>query len=832
MNSRLWAGSSLALAVVLGAQTASAQDSDIPSEDEYEEIVVTVGTRAAPRSATASPVPVDAIDYDALADQGVGDMTDLLRTTVPSFHVSTNPSRDAAALLRPVNLRGLAPDHTLVLVNNKRRHRAAVIQWISNGASDGAQGPDISAIPAAAIERIEVLRDGAAAQYGSDAIAGVVNFVLKDDSEGGSLDIKYGAHTANAREDNMQVAGNIGMALGSTGFINASAEFNAAAPTDRSAPHPDAVAMRAVGTLVPTPAKPWGNAEIKRAGKTFVNMGLDLNDAMRGYAFGNYTSRDIETAFFYRSPQGRSGVYHSGGKILVGGGQPCKDKYDYDATPENIVMVRDLIYQDPTCFAFVEFLPEGFTPAFGAQMTDYAGIVGVEGSLDNGLLYDVSVSQGHNGIDFYIDDTVNASFGATTPRSFDIGEYLQSETNFNVDVSYPMDVGLASDLNVAAGFEWRNENFEIKTGERYSWATGPLGADGFAARSNGFGGFNPATAGSWDRANIAAYVDLEADMSDTWRAGGALRFEDFEDFGGVLNYKLTSIFQMNDLVALRGSVGSGFRAPTPGQQNANNLATVVDAATGVFREQGTVASTNPVALALGGQPLDAETSVNFTVGLVAQLDNGIDITVDWFAIHLDDRVALSENLTVDDALRMRLLASGVSEASDFNRVRYFTNDFDTQTTGIDAVASYGFDNDLGTTNLYVGINYTSTEVSDFAQASTASRSRAIAEGAPEMRFSAMATHLMDAWTLTARYNFYGGWYDSDDGADHDGYGYLDLVAQYEFDQSLSALIGVDNVLDTYPDEANRSPSSGRLYPRYSPAGYNGALVYGRIRYSF
>ena len=832
MNSRLWAGSSLALAVVLGAQTASAQDSDIPSEDEYEEIVVTVGTRAAPRSATASPVPVDAIDYDALADQGVGDMTDLLRTTVPSFHVSTNPSRDAAALLRPVNLRGLAPDHTLVLVNNKRRHRAAVIQWISNGASDGAQGPDISAIPAAAIERIEVLRDGAAAQYGSDAIAGVVNFVLKDDSEGGSLDIKYGAHTANAREDNMQVSANIGMALGSTGFINASAEFNAAAPTDRSAPHPDAVAMRAVGTLVPSPAKPWGNAETKRAGKTFVNMGLDLNDAMRGYAFGNYTSRDIETAFFYRSPQGRSGVYHSGGKILVGGGQPCKDKYDYDATPENIVMVRDLIYQDPTCFAFVEFLPEGFTPAFGAQMTDYAGIVGVEGSLDNGLLYDVSVSQGHNGIDFYIDDTVNASFGATTPRSFDIGEYLQSETNFNVDVSYPMDVGLASDLNVAGGFEWRNENFEIKTGERYSWATGPLGADGFAARSNGFGGFNPATAGSWDRANIAAYVDLEADMSDTWRAGGALRFEDFEDFGGVLNYKLTSIFQMNDLVALRGSVGSGFRAPTPGQQNANNLATVVDAATGVFREQGTVASTNPVALALGGQPLDAETSVNFTVGLVAQLDNGIDITVDWFAIHLDDRVALSENLTVDDALRMRLLASGVSEASDFNRVRYFTNDFDTQTTGIDAVASYGFDNDLGTTNLYVGINYTSTEVSDFAQASTASRSRAIAEGAPEMRFSAMATHLMDDWTLTARYNFYGGWYDSDDGADHDGYGYLDLVAQYEFDQSLSALIGVDNVLDTYPDEANRSPSSGRLYPRYSPAGYNGALVYGRIRYSF
>ena len=833
MNSRFWSGSSLAIVIAaLCAPVSVAQNSDAPSEDEYDEVVVTVGTRAAPRSATASPVPVDAIDYNALADQGVGDMTDLLRTTIPSFHVSTNPSRDAAALLRPVNLRGLAPDHTLVLVNNKRRHRAAVIQWISNGASDGAQGPDISAIPAAAIERVEVLRDGAAAQYGSDAIAGVVNFVLRDDSEGGSIEAKYGAHTEEASEDNMLVSANFGTTLGSTGFLNFSAEFNSAAPTDRSVQHPDAVAMQAVGTNVVNPAKPWGNAEIKRALKTFVNTGLDLNDTMRGYAFGNYTQREIETAFFYRSPQGRSGVYQSGGKILIGGGQYCKDKYDYEATPANVVMVRDLIYRDPSCFAFVEFLAEGFTPAFGAEMTDYAGVVGVEGSLDNGLLYDVSLSQGHNGIDFYIDDTVNASYGATTPRSFELGEYLQTETNFNVDVSYPVDAGLASDLNVAAGFEWRNENFEIKTGERYSWATGPLGADGFSARSNGFGGFNPATAGSWDRANIAAYVDLEADVSDTLRAGGALRFEDFEDFGGVLNYKLAAIFQMNDIVSLRGSVGSGFRAPTPGQQNANNLATVVDAATGVFREQGTVASNNPVALALGGQPLDAETSVNFTVGVVAELDNGIDLTLDWFAIYLDDRIALSENLNVDPALRMRLLASGVSEAADFNRVRYFTNDFDTETTGVDAVASYGFDSDYGTTNVFVGLNLTSTDVSDFEQASTRSRTRAITDGAPEMRLSAMATHLMDEWTFTARYNFYGGWYDSDDGADHDGYGYLDLVAQYEFDQNLSALVGVDNVLDTYPDEANRSPSSGRLYPRYSPAGYNGALVYGRVRYAF
>ena len=829
------AGSKTAIwfgAAALGvAAFGVAQEQGDDAEPAYEEVVVTVGTRARPRTAPDSAVPVDSIDAQALSAQGSGDMTNLLRTAIPSYHVNTNPSRDAAALLRPVNLRGLAPDHTLVLVNNKRRHRGAVIQWISNGASDGAQGPDISAIPVSAIKRVEVLRDGASSQYGSDAIAGVVNFVLEDASDGGRVEAKGGLYTENRSEGVTSVSGNVGFPVNDRGFINLSAEYNSQSSTDRSVQHPDAVDMAAVGVNVADPAKPWGDAELDGF-KTLANMAYDLSDTARAYGFGNYTTREVETAFFYRSPQGRSGVYQSGGNILIGGGADCKAKYDYPATAANVVTVRDLLRADDDCFAFAEILPEGFTPAFGATMADSSVVAGVDGTLDSGLFYDLSVAYGRNNLEFYINDTVNASYGPNTPRSFDLGEYTQTDTSVHADVVYPVDVGLASDLNVAFGVEWRNENFEITTGERASWDTGPYGADGFSARSNGFGGFNPASSGSWDRANSAAYLDLEVDMTPRWRLGGALRWEDFDGFGEVLTYKLASHLRVSPGFALRASSGTGFRAPTPGQQNANNLSTVVDSATGVFREQGTVASTNPVALELGGRPLDAETSHNWTFGMVLELGASTDVTVDWFRIDLYDRIALSANMDVDAALAQRLTDAGVAAAADFQRIRYFTNDYDTQTKGVDVVVTHGFSSRWGETELLVGYNRTSTSLTSAAQASTITRELSIERGVPGTRLSIGATHTTGNWDISARYNYYGSWFDSDDGAVHDGYGYLDLSARYSVNERMSFSLGSDNLLDTYPDKANRSPSSGRLYPRYSPAGYNGRLLFGRLEYRF
>ena len=817
---------------------------EIQTLDESGQIIeeIVVGTRAAPRSAPDSVVPVDAIRAEALLGQGATGMAELLRTLVPSFHMNVNPSRDAAALLQPVNLRGLAPDHTLVLVNNKRRHRGAVIQWISNGASDGAQGPDISAIPAIAVERVEVLRDGAAAQYGSDAIAGVLNFVLKDSAQGGSLDAKWGFHSEDSSEDMLTVAGNIGLPASQRGFLNLSAEYNESASTDRSVQHPDAAAVAAAGVAnVADPAKPWGNPEVSGAVKLFANFGVELGEATELYAFGNYSTRDVETAFFYRPPQGRTGVYVSGGKMLIGGGPACKAKYDFDATAANVPVVRDMLGADPDCFAFHEILPEGFTPSFGGEMKDFSAVAGLRGGFDNGLIYDVSASRGQNKIDYFLDESVNASYGPDTPRSFDIGAYTQTETNFHLDVSYPVDVGLASYLNVAGGFEWREEEFKISTGEEASWATGPYGADGFSARSNGFGGFNPASSGTWERANIAFYVDMEAAVTERWRLNGALRWEDFDLFGSVTNFKLASRLRITENLALRGSVSTGFRAPTPGQQNANNLATVVDSATGQFREQGTVASTNPVVLALVernpglmGGVLDAEKSNNYTLGFVLQLDAGLELMVDLYRIDVEDRIALSNQEDVTDEIRQILLAGGVAAAADFNRVRWFANDFDTKTEGVEAVMTYGFDSTAGNTNLLFGFNYTSNKVTEVSQqfASTAGRLRALEKGAPQSRVILSATHSWRDWTFRARYNYYGEWFDSDDGQVEDGYGLLDLSVQYDFNENFNLALGSDNVLDNYPGEAARSPSSGRLYPRYSPAGYSGQVVYARLRYTF
>ena len=800
---------------------------------EIEEVVV-VGTRALPRSVEDSSVPVDTISSEDFENQGGTDMTNLIRALVPSFHVSDNPSRDLAALLRPVNLRGLAPDHTLVLMNNKRRHRGSVIQWISNGASNGAQGPDISAIPAIAIKRMEVLRDGAAAQYGSDAIAGVLNFVLKDAAEGVAFEARHGFYTKDSGEDMTTVAGNVGLPLAGSGFANLSFEYAESSPTDRSVQHGDATALIGLGIPgVGDPAKPWGSPKISDSIKAVANIGIDLNENHELYLFGNYASREVETAFFFRSPMNRNGVYKTGSNIFLVGGDGCQAKYNVPSTADNLLAFRDAVTADAGCFSFVELYPEGFTPAFGAEMTDYSVVAGVKGGLANGLLYDISGSIGENNMDGFLNNSLNPSLGPGSQRDFDIGEYRQQETNVNVDLSYPVDVGMASDLNVAGGFEWRQEEFQISTGEQASWEIGPYQQYGFGTGSNGFGGFNPASSGTWDRANIAAYLDLEVNATDNWRIGGAVRWEDFDGFGSTTNFKLATHLRITDAFALRGSFGTGFRAPTPGQANARNVATVVNAATNAFEERGTIGSTHPVAMALGGRELEPEESENLTLGAVFALDNGLSLTVDYFRINVDDRIALSGLFAVTDGIKQALVDAGVPEAREFTSVRYFTNDFDTRTEGVDVVLTYGWESDLGSTDLLLSFNHTSTEVRGFREGSTIAGGDTIdnlERGAPQTRFNLTATHSIDQWYLVARYSYFGEWYDDHSAAEFDGYGLADLLVQYSFAGGLAVTLGAENLLNEYPDKAVNF-GNGRKYPRYSPAGHNGALVYAKVSYS-
>jgi iron complex outermembrane receptor protein len=819
------------LALTAGvAPVAVAQD-----ELALEEVVIT-GTRREARSVYDSAAPIDVIGGDDFRNQGGSDMTELIRNVVPSFNVNTQPISDAATVIRPANLRGLAPDHTLVLVNGKRRHRASVIAWLGNGISDGAQGPDISQIPAIALKQVEVLRDGASAQYGSDAIAGVMNFILKDDAEGGSLEGKFGQYTEED-ENAWTIAGNIGVPLSANGFLNASFEYSEAEDTNRSVQRNDAQALIDGGnTDVKNPAQIWGSPEIKDDIKTIFNMGLEISDNAEVYAFGNYGYKEVDGGFYFRNPDTRGGVFSpDGGETRLVGDltEDMSGNCPTDLATDDAAGLAAVV-ADPDCFVFNELFPGGFTPRFGADVKDASLVAGVRGTLDSGFHYDVSGSFGYNDSDFFIYNTVNASLGPQTPTSFDPGDYTQTEYNFNADFSYPVEVDfLASDLNIAGGFEYRVEEFEITAGDEESFNFGPLAEQGFSAASNGFPGFSSLIAGDWDRANYAAYLDMEADVTDRWLVGVAVRFEDFDDFGSTTNGKFATHFQLTESLGLRGTVSTGFRAPTPGQSNAFNVSTTFNLELGDLINEGVVPPTNPVSQLRGGQELDAEESTNYTAGIVWQWED-FSITVDYFYIEMEDRIALSQNFVLTDEERQALIESGVTAAANIREFRFFTNDFETETEGFDVVATYSADWDAGVTNFNLAYNHTETEITDFTETIIdETRIREMEEGLPEDRGNLTISHLYENWRFLVRANYYDEWYDSEDGVTYDSYTTADIEAGYSFENGLTVMVGAQNFLDETPDEnPGAADGVGNEYSQFSPGGFNGAFWYGRVIYDF
>ena len=808
---------------------ASAQDTAA-----LEEVVVT-GSRRQPRSVFDSAAPIDVIGGDDFRNQGASDMTELLRNSVPSYNVNSQPISDAATVIRPANMRGLASDHTLVLVNNKRRHRASVISWLGNGVNDGAQGPDISVIPSIAVKQVEVLRDGAAAQYGSDAIAGVVNFILKDDSEGGSLEGKYGEYSEEG-EALYSVAGNIGLPFTDDGFFNASFEYGDADATDRSVQRDDAAGLIAGGnTNVRNPAQVWGNPEVSEDLKTFFNMGLALSDSSEFYSFGNYASKEVEGGFYFRNPDTRGGVFSpDGGETRLVGDETG----DMSGNCPTDLAVSDsaglaAVIADPNCYVFNEDYPGGFTPSFGAETEDFSLVTGVRGTMDNGLAWDISGGVGYNEADFFINNTVNASLGSASPSSFDPGKYSQLEKNFNIDVSYPIDVGLASDLNIAGGFEWRDEEFEIGIGDEASYTVGPLADQGFSAASNGFPGFGPLAQGEWSRSNIAGYVDLEADVTEDWLVGAAVRWEDFDGFGTTTNYKLATHWQVTDGFGVRGTYSTGFRAPTPGQSNAFNVSTEFNLATGDLENNGTIPSNSPVAALRGGQDLDPEESTNYTFGGIFQYGD-FSLTVDYFNIELEDRLGVSQNFELTPEEIEALIEAGVAGANSLSTFRFFTNGIETETDGIDVVATYGLESGFGVTDFNVAYNKTNTDVTK-ADSSIIDDTRILEleEALPETRYNVSAVHMMNNWRFMARYSYFDDWYDSEDTLSYDGYGIIDAEVGYTLDMGLSVIVGANNLFDETPDKnPNAAAGVGNKYSQWSPGGFNGQFVYTRLTYDF
>ena len=436
-------------------------------EREFDEEIVVVGSRAHARSVTESQVPIDAIPVEDITRQGASALDYQLRNLIPSFNVATHPISDAATLVRPSSLRNLAHDHTLILVNGKRRHRSSVVAWFG-GVTDGAQGPDISTIPAIALQRVEVLRDGASAQYGSDAIAGVINFLLKDDASGGGIELNSGSYIAGDGAG-YSVAGNFGLPMGENGFANLSFEVGEADPTSRSVQRQDAAALIAAGNHnVLQPVQIWGNPRVEDDVKLFANIGSRSGGGLEFYGFANYAEKKMTEGFFFRNPNSRQSIYSldGGETLLIGdvlrangmGSANCPTVTVTDNVPDPDALAQ--VFADPNCFSFQEIAPGGFTPQFGGIVSDSSIVAGLRKELDNGFAWDFSASFGSHESDFFFMNTVNASLGPNTPRDFDPGLYEQEDVNLNFDVSY----SVSHRLSVAAGAEWRDESFTVGAG--------------------------------------------------------------------------------------------------------------------------------------------------------------------------------------------------------------------------------------------------------------------------------------------------------------------------------------------------------------------------------
>ena len=920
-----------ALAAVAGP-FATAQE----AFEGVEEVVVSVGTRRQARSAADSVAPVDAVGSDDFTDHATSDISDIIRMLVPAYNVNTQPISDGGTIVRPANLRGLSPDQTLVLLNGKRRHRAAVITFLGGGLADGAQGPDVGVFPAIGLKQVEVLRDGAASQYGSDAIAGVINFVLRDDPEGGALEVKAGS-TYTGDGDNYQVAGNIGLPLGAGGFVNLSVEYGETDGTIRSVQRADAASLIGAGYTEVTDIRVngitrkvtqiWGQPEILDSVKFFANSAYEFGAAAELYAFGNYAERTVDGGFFFRNPTRRPGIFEgprvnpaNGNPVAVGADDVARDALTgaIVAEPAASVRVGDLtgndrgdcpagipltaaggllpdagilasVQADDNCFSFIERFPGGFVPRFGGDSTDVGVVVGLRGLLNigTGLFYDVSYSYGYNEIDYYIRNTVNASLGPASPTAFDPGAYEQIDTNFNMDFSYELPIAaLHQDLHIAAGFERREERFDVSAGEPASYALGPLtrpspafpGGQGFSSSSNGFGGFTASTSNTED--NIAAYVDVEAELTANVTVQGALRWEDYSHFGSTTNYKLGALWRAGERLTLRGTYSTGFRAPTAGQANVTNVTTAF--AGNVITDEGTLplssAAGRFVNAELGGRfSLHAEEARNLSIGASFWIGD-IDITLDYFNIEVEDRIAISEQqdfrgllvaaglrnglsladmeVTADangdgaidaaDAETSRVLntlnSAGVLNAADFagsedlSTVGFFTNDFDTKTQGLDLVASWRLEHDTGVTDLALALNYTDTEVTRVGGLAP-TRRRQLEETIPKWKGHVSARHQRGDWRFLTRLNFHGDYAEAhlDDPLrwiEPSGEITLDVEAGYSISDRWEVMAGAANVFDDFPKQHRYATHAGSKYPTTAPFGLSGGQYYLKMRYGY
>jgi len=839
-----------ALLATAGQQVTAAET---PVAEKKVEAISVIGSRVAGRSADDLPVPVDILSAEALANTGQIEVGRMLQAIAPSFNFSTSAISDGTDALRPATLRGLGPDQTLVLINGKRRHQASLIH-INTSVGRGTAGTDMNAIPAAAIKRIEVLRDGAAAQYGSDAIAGVINIVLKDAEEGGSVTVSYGEYSeGDGASTNVDISK--GFALGDDGYLNTTLNFRDSGNTNRAGIHGscqfsgctentdgsytagdqrEATASRNTFRI--------GDADAEQFGVT-INTGYEVGNGEL-YGFVTYSKRDNQSAAFFRHNN------NGGGNAKL---------QDGDAT-----------------------IPAGFLPKINSTIKDISYNFGYKTEFDNDASLDLSYTYGKNKIDYTTSDTINSSYANSLRYTSDMtadeirtvvpreaaayGLELALQT-INLDYTKQYDM-----FALAMGAELRTDEYKVIAGEEYSYRDYDtengvsLYATDTGSGTQGFGGISPVSEVEETRDVLSFYVDVESEITDELIISGALRYDDYEGFGDSTNMKLAANWSITDDFSLRGAVSTGFRAPSMQQLYFNNISTqFIDNPDGLGGDQiavqvGTFRNDSNLAKSVGIPELKEEESQNFSIGAVVRVNDDINVTVDFYSIDIDDRIVVSNKLGfgLSPELDNALNASGAGAA------QFFLNGADTETKGVDIITTWNTTLGEGDLNLTFAANFSETEVTKIFTPNSGALSSIeasdvfseqdisiIEEWQPEDRISVSGFYTLEDLSVNLAFNRYGEYTVTDGGRQTFGAEILtDLRFKYQINDNLSVNVGGNNIFDVYPDKntignsrtgtivdasGNTIVSSSGVFTysrRSAPFGFNGAYYYAGLEYTF
>ncbi|MRV75130.1 TonB-dependent receptor [Duganella sp. FT92W] len=799
----------IASAILLAASQASAQTA--PAASGEEQTVVVLGSRSTAKTALDTSAPVGLINLKDMQNAGPLELGKLLQTLDPSFNFSSTFISDGTDIIRPATLRSLGPDQLLVLVNGKRRHQQALVN-VQQTVGRGSAGTDINAIPMSAIHHIEVLRDGAAAQYGSDAIAGVINIVLKSNVNETAFSGTLGT-TSKGDGDLYSASVNRGFALGENGgFINLTAEARVRGETNRAGPD----------TLRVSPARVTqriGDSDAKDA-YLWWNGALPIDKDSEFYAFGGVSKRTGDSSGFYRSP---------------GDGRTVPAVY-----------------------------PNGFLPNIRTTVKDLSYAFGYRRDLANEWKFDMSINHGASELDFHEKQTINVSYWyepkpgggiyAESPLEADTGKLKFNQTTINADIKGPVKLG-GAEIFLASGFEWRRDNYEIVAGDPVSYQygrtnnpkivikdqTGGVAASG----TQGFPGYTPATAVDSGRHNIALYLDAEHRPVKELLLAGAVRYEDYSDFGSTVTGKISARWDPSKQFGLRGSASTGFRAPGVQQEYYSSVSTNLNAA-GQLTETLTARQGSAVTKALGIAPLKEEKSRNASLGMVLRPASNMSLTADVYQIKIKDRIVFSSNIAPEAGggpIANVLTPLGVGQA------QFFTNAVDTKTRGLDIVADHTtkwtgstlvLSGQLGFNKTEVTKRHSTSSILTGAQLFDQAQVTLIEHGQPRKHHVVAADYTTGPWNLNARANYYGE--VSGEGfaplQTWSGKWLLDMTGRYSFSKKTSVTVGVNNVFDTYPDKWDTV--KGAPFPQLGfthcwetcPFGINGRSMFVRFDTAF